>query len=204
MLPVHTSWTMFNQSFHEWFSKDVPTEIGQKKGAFLKSLTSFKPSEVKTALGDYVRIHLWNYVHRIQDGIWDPRGTGVAEDADADAASASNPQDATKVNAQKIFVDSWKRFLANARLKLQSASLPSTTTPAAGTNSGVHAGSVLGATSTSPGSSAVGSLGSRMMRARPSETPGHPGKPWMDSPPASRSACTSRRHCHVDGSDGEP
>lgn len=74
MLPVHTSWTMFNQSFHEWFSKDVPTEIGEKKGAFLKSLTSFKPSEVKTALGDYVRIHLWNYVHRIQDGIWDPRG----------------------------------------------------------------------------------------------------------------------------------
>ncbi|MBD7965025.1 class I SAM-dependent methyltransferase [Fictibacillus norfolkensis] len=74
MLPVHTSWTMFNQSFHEWFSKDVPTEIGEKKGAFLKSLTSFKLSEVKTALGDYVRIHLWNYVHRIQDGIWDPRG----------------------------------------------------------------------------------------------------------------------------------
>jgi Methyltransferase domain len=74
MLPVHTSWTMFNQSFHEWFSKDVPTEIGDKKNAFFKSLTSFKPSEVKTALGDYVRIHLWNYVHRIQDGIWDPRG----------------------------------------------------------------------------------------------------------------------------------
>ncbi|ANC78925.1 methyltransferase type 11 [Fictibacillus phosphorivorans] len=74
MLPVHTSWTMFNQSFHEWFSKDVPAEIGDKKSAFLKSLTSFKPREVKTALGDYVRIHLWNYVHRIQDGIWDPRG----------------------------------------------------------------------------------------------------------------------------------
>ncbi|MGD6960872.1 methyltransferase domain-containing protein [Fictibacillus phosphorivorans] len=74
MLPVHTSWTMFNQSFHEWFSKDVPAEIGDKKSTFFKSLTSFKPSEVKTALGDYVRIHLWNYVHRIQDGIWDPRG----------------------------------------------------------------------------------------------------------------------------------
>lgn len=73
-LPVHTSWTMFNQSFHEWFSKDVPAEIHEKKGAFFHSLKSFKPSEVKVALGDYLRIHLWNYVHRVQDGIWDPRG----------------------------------------------------------------------------------------------------------------------------------
>ena len=53
----------------------------------------------------------------------------------------------------------------------------STTTPAAGTNSGVHAGSVIGAISTSPGSSAVGSAGSSTTRARPRDTPGQPGQP---------------------------
>jgi hypothetical protein len=73
-LPVHTSWTMFNKSFHEWFVKDVPAEMEINKKKFFKSLRRFRPQETKAALGDLFRIHLWNYVHRVQDGIWDPRG----------------------------------------------------------------------------------------------------------------------------------
>ncbi|WP_059105679.1 class I SAM-dependent methyltransferase [Shouchella shacheensis] len=73
-LPAHTSWTMFNRSFHSWFVKDVPAEMSASKKALLKSFSSFKLSEVKAAIGEVTRIHLWNYVHRIQDGIWDPRG----------------------------------------------------------------------------------------------------------------------------------
>lgn len=52
--------------------------------------------------------------------IWDPRGTSVADEADAKVAT--NPNEIAKVDSQQIFIDSWKRFLANARLKLQSAS----------------------------------------------------------------------------------
>ncbi|MFQ3545036.1 class I SAM-dependent methyltransferase [Halobacillus rhizosphaerae] len=70
----HTSWTYFNKAFHEWFVKDVPKEMTQSKKQFLNNLRSFSPPEVKHAIGDLIRIHLWNYVHRIQDGIWDPRG----------------------------------------------------------------------------------------------------------------------------------
>lgn len=73
-LPAHTSWTMFNKSFHEWFIKDVPDEMDKSKKEFFHSLSQFKPLEAKQALGDALRIRLWNYVHRIQDGIWDPRG----------------------------------------------------------------------------------------------------------------------------------
>lgn len=73
-LPAHTSWTMFNKSFHEWFVKDVPAEMEKSKKEFMNSLLRFKPLEAKHALGDAFRIRLWNYVHRIQDGIWDPRG----------------------------------------------------------------------------------------------------------------------------------
>ncbi len=73
-LPIHTSWQMFNKSFHEWFVKDVPSELDERKQQFLKSLTSFKPKEIKEAVGDFARIHLWNYAHRVEDGIWDPRG----------------------------------------------------------------------------------------------------------------------------------
>ncbi|UOQ44469.1 methyltransferase domain-containing protein [Halobacillus salinarum] len=70
----HTAWTFFNKAFHEWFVKDVPSELDHSKKQFIKSLGSLKPAEIKHALGDVVRIQLWNYVHRIQDGIWDPRG----------------------------------------------------------------------------------------------------------------------------------
>src|SRR5256885_16947921 len=51
----------------------------------------------------------------------------------------------------------------------------STTTAAAGTNKGVHAGSVTGATRTSPGSSAVGSDGSSTTLGRRVAVPAHPG-----------------------------
>ena len=53
----------------------------------------------------------------------------------------------------------------------------STITPAAGTNSGVHDGSVMGATRMSPGSRAPGSDGSVTIRARPVAVPALPPMP---------------------------
>ncbi|RAP74638.1 class I SAM-dependent methyltransferase [Paenibacillus montanisoli] len=73
-MDAKTSWQYFNKAFHEWFDKDMPAEISGAQAAFLRSLASFKPSEISAALGDVARHHLWNYVHRIQDGVWDPRG----------------------------------------------------------------------------------------------------------------------------------
>ncbi|WP_241655975.1 class I SAM-dependent methyltransferase [Halobacillus litoralis] len=70
----HTSWTYFNKAFHEWFIKDVPEEKNKAKKHFVKSLRSFRPREIKHALSGIAQLQLWNYVHRIQDGIWDPRG----------------------------------------------------------------------------------------------------------------------------------
>ncbi|MCP3031798.1 class I SAM-dependent methyltransferase [Halobacillus sp. A1] len=70
----HTSWTYFNKAFHEWFIKDVPGELESSKHDFFKGLKSFRPGEVKHTIGSMVQLQLWNYVHRIQDGIWDPRG----------------------------------------------------------------------------------------------------------------------------------
>jgi hypothetical protein len=74
IMPADISWQMFNISFHEWFVKDVPTEMDLAKKTFMSSLTKFNYKETKAAIGDLVRIHLWNYAHRIEDGIWDPRG----------------------------------------------------------------------------------------------------------------------------------
>lgn len=73
-MPPEISWQMFNKSFHEWFVKDVPSEMDHAKRNFMNSLTRFKFEDTKSAIGDLIRIHLWNYAHRIEDGIWDPRG----------------------------------------------------------------------------------------------------------------------------------
>src|SRR5436305_7160260 len=74
----------------------------------------------------------------------------------------------------------------------------STTTAAAGTNSGVQAGSVTGAISTSPGSNAKGSDGSVMIRARPVATPAQPGMPVSTVPGPTCSTVDEPRRFHVD------
>lgn len=73
-LPVKMSWEMFNKSFHEWFEKDVPTELSETGKSFWRAMAKFDFQEVKTALSDYIQLSVWNYAHRISDGIWDPRG----------------------------------------------------------------------------------------------------------------------------------
>lgn len=73
-MPVKTSWEYFNKSFHELFITDVPAELSKKKKALAKSFSKFKLNEVKTGIGDLIKLSLWNYVHRIEDGVWDPRG----------------------------------------------------------------------------------------------------------------------------------
>src|SRR5581483_9758429 len=81
----------------------------------------------------------------------------------------------------------------------------STTTAAAGRNSGVHDGSVIGATSTSPGPSWAGSDGSSTTRAVPRALPGQPPTPWIASPADSvgaRSAC--ERRAQVSSGGGSP
>lgn len=53
--------------------------------------------------------------------IWDPRGADGAEDGEA-KANAKTADEPGEVDPQQIFTDSWKLFLAKARLKLQYAS----------------------------------------------------------------------------------
>ncbi|WP_442603693.1 class I SAM-dependent methyltransferase [Paenibacillus sp. KN14-4R] len=73
-MPVKTSWETFNRSFHEWFEKDVPSELAEARQSFVRHMGRFQMKEVKRALNHVISLSLWNYAHRIKDGIWDPRG----------------------------------------------------------------------------------------------------------------------------------
>src|SRR5581483_688500 len=79
----------------------------------------------------------------------------------------------------------------------------STTTAAAARNSGVHEGSVIGATRTSPAPRPRGSPGSVTTRARPRAVPPQPAIPCRRLPPASGSA-ERPRLAHVSTGGGSP
>lgn len=73
-MPAKTSWELFNRSFHEWFEKDVPSEWNAAGKALLKHMSRFDLREAAAVLHDLAQLAVWNVAHRIQDGIWDPRG----------------------------------------------------------------------------------------------------------------------------------
>ncbi|SFS90935.1 class I SAM-dependent methyltransferase [Marininema halotolerans] len=73
-MSVHHSWEHFNRSFHEWFVKDVPKEFKENRSSLARHLLRFNLKEVKAGLGETLRLSLWNYAQRIEDGVWDPRG----------------------------------------------------------------------------------------------------------------------------------
>lgn len=73
-MSVKTSWQFFNRSFHEWFVKDVPGELTESKKRLKRHLSRFQLKDVQEALGETIRLSFWNYAHRVEDGIWDPRG----------------------------------------------------------------------------------------------------------------------------------
>ncbi|WAH38215.1 class I SAM-dependent methyltransferase [Alicyclobacillus dauci] len=73
-MPVKTSWEMFNRSFHEWFSKDVPKERSRVRHTLAKQIATFRWNKVSTLFEELTQLSIWNFAHRIQDSIWDPRG----------------------------------------------------------------------------------------------------------------------------------
>lgn len=73
-LPVKTSWTMFNKSFHEWFMKDASAEQARLRRELARSLVKLHWPAIPELLGELKQVAFWNFAHRVQDAIWDPRG----------------------------------------------------------------------------------------------------------------------------------
>jgi SAM-dependent methyltransferase len=73
-LPVKTSWEMFNRSFQGWFDTDVLAERRATLGRLGGAIGHGNPHAAWHAVEDIARLSVWNYVQRVQDAIWDPRG----------------------------------------------------------------------------------------------------------------------------------
>lgn len=73
-MPVRTSWQMFNRSFHRLFMQNVPEERRRLRRQLWERAVQFQWAGVAELLEEYEQLALWNYTHRVQDAIWDPRG----------------------------------------------------------------------------------------------------------------------------------
>lgn len=73
-MSVPVQWEHFNRNFHELFASDVPARLGQTSRALAKSMVGLRfPTAVGLAR-ELTQLGIWNYVQRIQDAVWDPRG----------------------------------------------------------------------------------------------------------------------------------
>lgn len=73
-MAVQTQWTFFNRYFHELFITDMPERRAELRREFLQKVSALKIAGAGTALKEMLQLALWNKAHRVEDGVWDPRG----------------------------------------------------------------------------------------------------------------------------------
>jgi hypothetical protein len=73
-MPVKTAWEHFNRSFQSLF--DTPAMEGRKQALSRlgPALGGLNLDGAWGELKDLVRWSVWNYIQRVEDAIWDPRG----------------------------------------------------------------------------------------------------------------------------------
>ena len=72
-MPVAVQWEQFNRNFHTLFLSNADDAAAARR-RFFSSAARARLSAARAAAGELVRLHLWNYVHRVEDAVWDPRG----------------------------------------------------------------------------------------------------------------------------------
>lgn len=73
-MPVVTQWQHFNQNFHAMFVQDVPARLMETSKDLMAAFGGFDLATLGEEIQEWLEVRLWNKAHRIEDGIWDPRG----------------------------------------------------------------------------------------------------------------------------------
>jgi len=73
-MPVPVQWEHFNRSFHDLFASDVPERLADTRRDLFRRLLGLDLPAVRRLLRELVQLGIWNYVQRVEDAVWDPRG----------------------------------------------------------------------------------------------------------------------------------
>ena len=72
-MPVPVQWEHFNKHFHELFVSGTD-ERREARNDLLRRLATLRLPGAREVGGELLRMSLWNYIHRLEDAVWDPRG----------------------------------------------------------------------------------------------------------------------------------
>jgi hypothetical protein len=73
-LPVLEGWKKFNANFHAFFQTDIPEAQIRTRAELTAAIAKLDLHGAKEALDELLFLTIWNKTHRIEDGVWDPRG----------------------------------------------------------------------------------------------------------------------------------
>ncbi|MDX1578149.1 MAG: class I SAM-dependent methyltransferase [Gemmatimonadota bacterium] len=73
-MPVPVQWERFNRNFHALFASDVPARLAETRRELGRKLIGLRLPAVRRLVRELVELGIWNYVQRIEDAVWDPRG----------------------------------------------------------------------------------------------------------------------------------
>lgn len=73
-MPVPVQWEHFNRSFHALFSSDVPARLDAARRRLAGRLLRLDLPAVRETVRELFQLAVWNYVQRVEDAVWDPRG----------------------------------------------------------------------------------------------------------------------------------
>lgn len=73
-MPVLVQWEHFNRRFHDLFSTQVPAERSRLRRRALRQAGGLRIGPLIGTLEEILQLEVWNYVQRVEDAVWDPRG----------------------------------------------------------------------------------------------------------------------------------
>lgn len=72
-MPVPIQWQHFNRNFHTLFMSD-DNKKSETRRKFFEHVAHLNLPAAGETLKELLRLRVWNYVHRVEDAVWDPRG----------------------------------------------------------------------------------------------------------------------------------
>jgi len=73
-MPVEVQWEHFNRRFHALFMEDPDASTVRARRDLMEHLKEADLHGAMEVVQGLMQTKIWNYVHRVQDAVWDPRG----------------------------------------------------------------------------------------------------------------------------------
>ncbi len=73
-MPELMQWKRYNTNLHELLNSQPASRRMEVRKSLLANLKKFRLDQADEAVQNAIKLKIWNYLHRKEDALWDPRG----------------------------------------------------------------------------------------------------------------------------------